>query len=124
MKLERIRKKLQQLKKRNPDQALDALVQGDIDQDAFPTSPVPNVKTNDVIYALVPDNDVIGAAFDLTGRFPQRSSSGNQYVLVGYHFDANYIAGVPIKSRAASVITGAWQQLHSMFTLAGVTPNL
>ena len=57
----------------------------------------------------------ICAAFDLTGRFPQRFSQGNQYILVGYHFDENYITGIPLESRAAAVITEAWKKMHQEF---------
>ena len=56
----------------------------------------------------------IYAAFDLTGRFPQRFSQGNQYILVGYHFDENYITGIPLESRAAAVITEAWKKMHQV----------
>jgi hypothetical protein len=36
---------------------------------------------------------------DLTGRFPQRSSKGNWYVMVVYSFDCNYIKPVTMKSK-------------------------
>ena len=45
--------------------------------DSFPSSPTPNKKPHQVAYQ------------DLTGRFPVRSSRGNEYILVGYHFDVN-----------------------------------
>ena len=122
--LKSIRQKIKKLKNKYPGTSLDKLVQKDIEDDAFPISPVPNVKTNEVLYALIKEDNIEGAAFDLTGRFPQRSSSGNQYILVGYHFDANYIEGIPLKSRAASVITSAWRELQNKFTLAGVAPKL
>ena len=37
----------------------------------------------------------------LTGRSPYRSSRGNEYILVGYHFDGNTILAEPIKNRQA-----------------------
>ena len=52
---------------------------------------------------------------DLTGRFNQRSSRGNTYILVGYHYDANVILAVVVKARKASTLTAAWKILHQMF---------
>ena len=36
---------------------------------------------------------------DDTGRFPTRSRSGNQYVMIAYHYDANVILACPFKNR-------------------------
>ena len=36
---------------------------------------------------------------DDTGRFPVISRTGNQYIMVAYHCDANAIISVPFKSR-------------------------
>ena len=60
---------------------------------------------------------------DLTGRFPKRSSQGNQYILVGYHYDANYIIGMPVKNRQGATVAEAWQNIHDTFKLAGIPPN-
>lgn len=42
---------------------------------------------------------------DLTGQFPYRSAKGNEYLLIGYHNDANAILAIPIKNRQAETIT-------------------
>ena len=76
--------------KRNKESFQDVLTK-EILEDAFPPSPSPNTKTNEVINSLLSEEDVHGACFGFTGRFPQRSTSGNQYHLVGYHWDANYV---------------------------------
>ena len=60
---------------------------------------------------------------DTTGRFPQRSSRGNEYLLIAYHFDANLIYGMPIKNRKGEMFREAWEKLHDMFTIAGVAPT-
>ena len=60
---------------------------------------------------------------DLTGRFPFCSSRGNEYILIGYHYDANAILGVPLKNRQAVTITKGWQHLHSQYSKAGVAPS-
>jgi hypothetical protein len=54
---------------------------------------------------------------DLTGRFSQRSSKGNWYVMVVYSFDCNYIKPVAMKSKSASewltAFGGIFQELTS-----------
>lgn len=92
--------------------------------DFFLPSDRPNVKTNQVCYALIDRNYLTTAYMDLTGRFPKRSSRGNQYVLVGYHYDSNHIHGIPIKIRKGEEITNAWQDLHYMYSKAGVAPEM
>ena len=52
---------------------------------------------------------------DLTGRFPYRSSRGNEYVLVVYHYDANAILVEPVKNREAKTIIDAWITLNDKF---------
>ena len=44
--------------------------------------------------------------------------------MVGYHYDANSIIGIPVKNRTAAVLTDAWQQLHCIFSKAGVAPDM
>ena len=73
---------------------------------------------------MVVNRQEFGAAYtDLTGRFPCRSSSGNEYVLVAYHFDGNLVMGKALKNRRAETITATWQAMHTMFSVAGVAPN-
>ena len=65
--------------------------------DHFPTSSAPVTKSNQVVYVLIDKSTISTAYQDLTGRFPFKSSSGNEYVLIGYHYDANCIVGHPVK---------------------------
>ena len=90
-------------------------------EDLYPPSNIPNIKTNDLIFAMVDTTDK--AYFDLPGRFPFCSSRGNQYLVIAYHYDANAILGVAIKNRQASTITNAWTELNKKFEDAGVNPN-
>jgi len=46
------------------------------------------------------------------GRFPKKSSRGNEYILVGYHYYGNCILGIPIKNRRGPTITEVWKDLH------------
>ena len=89
--------------------------------DMHPQSDEPNVKTKDVIYALYQTTEK--AFMDLTGRFPFTSSRGNEYILIGYHYDSNAILGRALKNRQAATITKAWKSIHEELTSAGVTPN-
>ena len=95
----------------------------ELDEDNFPASPIPNIKSNDVAYMLIDRKELSTAYTDLTGRFPMRSSRGNQYILIGYHYDANCIHGIAIKNRKSATLTAAWQSLHDTFTKAGAAPN-
>ena len=93
-------------------------------EDSFPTSPVPNKRTKQSILILMHGRHLTTAYQDLTGRFPLRSSRGNEYILVGYHQDANYIHGLPVKNRTAKVLTAAWQEMHDLFSKSGHPPEL
>ena len=94
------------------------------DQDAFPNQVPPEPTTHQAIYLLVDRNHITTAYQDLTGRFPVRSSQGNEYVLVGYHYDANYIHAIPVKNRTAGVLTNAWKTLHRIFSKVGTPPEV
>ena len=65
--------------------------------DYFPSSESPNLKTNKVCYVIIdPQKDI--AFMDLTGKFPRKSSRGNEYLLIGYYYNANHIRAIPIKN--------------------------
>ena len=70
----------------------------DIKHDNFPLLPHPNDKVNEVAYIIVSKDDICIAYQDLTGRFPAKSSRGNEYILIGYHYDTNCILGVAVKN--------------------------
>ena len=80
-----------------------------LDEDSFPASPNPNVTTNKAAYMVINHKEISTAYTDLTGRFPCKSSSGKQYVLVGYHYNGNTILGQSMKNRKTETITAAWQ---------------
>ena len=64
----------------------------------LPVSEELNIKTNQVCYAIIDPSNNSRAYMDLTGIFPKRSSRGNEHILVGYHYDANYIHGMPLNN--------------------------
>ena len=91
-------------------------------QDFFPPSESPNHRTNEVCYAIIDLEKELGF-MDLTGKFPRKSSRGNEYLLIGYNYDANHIRAIPIKNRKGPTITEAWKQLHRDFKKAGAAPK-
>ena len=56
---------------------------------------------------------------DLIDRFPQRSSRGNKYILVGYHYDSNVIYDILIQNRKGATITEGWKTLQDIFEKIG-----
>ena len=59
---------------------------------------------------------------DLTGKYPVKSQSGHQYILIAYNFDANAILAEPLKNRKGTTITEGFKKLHDIFYRAGVAP--
>ena len=109
--LDNIRKKIKALKaSATPESSknLTELLNVSINADAFPPSDSPNLKTNEVIYAIFDSSTTDLAYIDLTGRFFYRSARGNEYILVGYHYDTNAILCTAFKKRQSATITKAW----------------
>ena len=76
-------------------------------QDHLPESPTPNKKNHQVTYILI-DKDELNTSYqDLTGRFAMKSTQGNEYILIGYHYDSNCIMAHQVKNRTAQVLTTA-----------------
>ena len=118
-----IRAKFRLLKQTLPaNKSFKDVLEQDILCDYFPSSPSPNEKTNEVIHAIVDLEDLV-AYGDLTGKFPYKSSRGNQYILVTYHYDGNNIRGVALKNREAATITNAYSLMNDYFAQAGVEPK-
>ena len=54
-------------------------------------------KMNDFLYKVFETSETGIVYTDQTGRFPYRSSRGNKYIMVAYHYNANVILIEPIK---------------------------
>ena len=80
-------------------------LEDDMHKDAFPPSDLPNIKTRQLIFSVIQSSHSGIGYTDLTGRFPFRSSRGNEYILIGYHHDVNAILAEPLKNRQAEIIT-------------------
>ena len=96
----------------------------DEEEDVFPRTTNNNKKCNQVAYMLINKDNVMAVYQDLTGHFSVKSSSGNEYVLVGYHYDANCILGHLVKDWKAPTPTKAWKHLQDKFKKAGIAPDI
>ena len=57
---------------------------------------------------MVIDRNELGTSYtDFTGQFPCRSISGNEHVLVAYHYGGNCIVRRALKNRRKETITAA-----------------
>jgi hypothetical protein len=61
---------------------------------------------------------------DQTGRFPQKSSRGNQYIMVLIEIDSNAILVEAMKNRTTGEMIRAYQVLVDRLRSAGVTPKM
>ena len=59
-----------------------------------------------------------------TGRFIVPSNTGNNYLLVLYDCDSNFIHAQPMKSRSASEIPQAYKISTKILVRAGLRPQL
>ena len=81
-------------------------------------------KENGVAYIVIDHNNMCAGYMDLRGRFPQKSSRGNKYVLVAYHYDAYVIFAEPLKDRTATTLTKTWKISHKKFKLSSNQPDI
>ena len=61
-----------------------------------PEEPMPQVRSNELFLQVTPISKLYT---DDTGHFPIHDRSGNQYIIIAYHCDANLILAVPFKTR-------------------------
>ena len=81
----------------------------------------PATPTNELHIVIEP----IGRLFtDDTGKFPARSRSGNQYVMVAYHVDTNVILVAPFQSRADRHRLPAYNSIMTRLADKGHLVNL
>ena len=94
------------------------------DPDLFPPS-LEKAKRTHLLFAAVIDRSPTGKCYgDLTGKLPLPSSQGNNYLLILYDYDSNYIAAEPIKDRQAATIRAAYVKVHNIFVRGGSRPRI
>ena len=107
------------------DQESKNLQSTKIDEDIVPSQEPNNIKTHDILCAIFDSTELASKSYsDQTGKFPIKSSQGNQYVFVMYHYDTNTIHAVAIKSRHTENIVTAWQTTFDILKLHGEAPNI
>ena len=70
-------------------------------------------KTSSCFYTIYDLAKETKTYTDLTGKFPNQSSKGNNYIFVAYNYDGNAILVEPISNRNADTIVLAWEKIHS-----------
>ena len=80
-------------------------------------------KTYDCCYKIIELPDKATTYTDQTGRFPHQSSSGNNYVMVCYNYDANCILVTPLPNREAPTLAKTWSSFHNRLTPTGHVTN-
>eukprot|EP00804_Cyclotella_cryptica_P000189 CCRYP_016178-RA/>CCRYP_016178-RA protein AED:0.45 eAED:0.45 QI:0/-1/0/1/-1/1/1/0/133 len=59
-----------------------------------------------------------------TGRFPVTSNRGNNYIVIFYAVDPNFIKSYPIKSRHCSELLKAYTDIYQLLRARGHRPQL
>lgn len=81
-----------------------------------------NDKTNMVFMTIA---EAEGQLFtDQTGRFPVTSNKGNNYIVLFYVVDANFIKSYPIKSRHRTELLKAYDEVYKYLRIRGYRPKL
>jgi hypothetical protein len=90
--------------------------------DFFPAREPPGLRTHNC-YAVI--MEATGQIYtDQTGRFIIPSSLGNNYILILYDYDSNYIMPIAFKNRTAPCIKEAYAKAHARLVKAGLRPLL
>ena len=83
-----------------------------------------NARTHAVFATILTTMDLRKSYSDQTGKFPEQSSRGFNYVMILYNYDSNNILSTPLRTRQASEITAAWEKLHTRVETNGYAPEL
>ena len=82
------------------------------------------LKNNHVAYRIVEVTPTNIAYTDLTGRFPYRSSRGKKYILVGCHYDGNFIWAEPLKIEQHIWSQNHRKNKHDFYKIWNATENV
>ena len=104
-------------------QTPNQLIIDESDEDKFP-SDVTYKKSNAVSVYNLNMTQATGQHFtDLTGRFPVLSKRGNQYCLIMYSHDANYIHVELLHNRSGPEFVAAYKRGIHFFRKGGINPS-
>jgi hypothetical protein len=94
---------------------------GDTDADEpFPAQPKDGYRTHTCSLAGSEPKSIVYT--DQTGRLPQPSTSGNNYVLIAYDYDGNCILLRPYRRKTAKILTDTIRDIHRTLTKGGCRP--
>ena len=81
-------------------------------------------KSNNVFcFAALADKQTGTLYTDATGALPAQSLDGNQYYLIAYDYDTNYIFAIPIDSQSDEAIIGAFEKVFEQLEEKGYKPT-
>ena len=81
----------------------------------------PGARTNNVVLKTIDlDKSTGKVATDQTGRFPVKSSRGNQYLMVAYIHNANAIMAIPIKNQSEQSLVDGYKEIYNKLTTSGL----
>ena len=84
------------------------------------------MRTREIFYAIYDlENEAqLKMYTNQTGRFPKKSSGGNQYIMVLIELDSNAILVEAMKNRTSAEMIRAYQVLVNRLRSAGIQPIL
>ena len=84
-----------------------------------------NICTHDIICAVIDSKTLNSKSYsNQTGCFPVKSSSGNQYIFIPYHYNKNTIHVVPFKKISLANITKVWIDTFQFLRSHGKAPTI
>ena len=81
------------------------------------------METHNIFTVLVPITSIKKSYSDQTGRFPVKSSRGNQYVFIMYNYNTNSINSNAIKDMNSHNIVEAWLTTFNLSKYMGHAPK-
>ena len=91
------------------------------DSDFFPDT---ELKTKNTFAQVLPFNEKEMTYSDQTGKFPYRSTRGNEYIMIMYNYDSNAIVAEAVKNRQAKELVQAWEKLFQSINKNNNVTNL
>jgi hypothetical protein len=87
----------------------------------FPPQPEDTTRTHTCFLAVTDTKQCVYT--DQTGRLPQPSSDGNNYILIAYDYDSNCIFMRPLRNRKAETLRAAVTNIHTTLSKGGCKPK-
>jgi hypothetical protein len=87
----------------------------------FPPQPQDTSHTHTCFLTTTETKNCVST--DQTGRLPQASSSGNNYILIAYDYDSNCILLRPLRNRKAETLAMAIANIHETLSKGRCKPK-